>query len=183
VLDVVIAILEPEVPAAIVKAPESELIVGIDDAKVIVPTPLVTVIPEPAVIVLNAKPDSFPINNWPLVGVADKPVPPFNIGLMPVVSAEAKLIAPVDRADVPFLSIPFVKVFISFRKDNSVVVIVLLATIEPPLDTITLSLVNAVELLVPPFAIDITGKSLLVIALKVGTPLVPSGEAKTLFVL
>ncbi len=63
VLDEFIAILEPEVPAAIVKAPESELIVGIDDAKVIVPTPLVTVIPEPAVILANAKPESFPINN------------------------------------------------------------------------------------------------------------------------
>jgi hypothetical protein len=180
VLDELTAMLEPEVPTAIVKAPDKELIVGIDDAKVIEPAPFVTVTPEPAVIVAAAKPEPLPINICPFVGVADKPVPPFETGLIPVVSAEAKLIAPVVKEVVSFLSIPLVKPPIPSRKASSAVVTVLLGTIAPALDTITLSLTSAVELLVPPFAIGITGKSFVTILLKTGTPFVPSGAAKTL---
>lgn len=39
-------------------------------------------IPEPCVIVASAKPDPLPISNWPFVGVADRPVPPFATGVM-----------------------------------------------------------------------------------------------------
>jgi hypothetical protein len=183
VLDELIATSEPAVPAAIVKAPDNELIVGIAAANVIVPAPFVTVTPEPAVIVAIAKEVPLPINSCPFAGVADKPVPPFDIGLIPVVSAEAKLIAPVVKEVVSFLSIPLVKLAIPSINANSAVVTVALGIIDPALDTITLSSTKAVELLVPPFAIGTTGKSLFTIVLKVGTPLVPSGEAKILFAL
>ena len=46
------------------------------EAIVILPAPFVTVIFDPAVIVVRVKPVPFPMSIWPLVGVLVKPVPP-----------------------------------------------------------------------------------------------------------
>ena len=53
-------------------------------ATVIAPAALVTVMPLLAVSVLRVYPELLPINNWPLVGIADSPVPPLVTGIMPV---------------------------------------------------------------------------------------------------
>jgi hypothetical protein len=53
-------------------------------ATVIVPDALVTVMPLLAVSVLRVYPVPLPINNWPLVGMVDSPVPPLVTGITPV---------------------------------------------------------------------------------------------------
>lgn len=51
---------------------------------VMLPAPLVTLIPEPAVMVALVKPVPFPIFKAPLAGVVESPVPPLATGSVPV---------------------------------------------------------------------------------------------------
>ena len=67
---------EMPVPARLDNTPEL--------ATVIVPVALVTVMPAPVPSVLRVYPVPLPINNWPLVGMVDSPVPPLMTGVMPV---------------------------------------------------------------------------------------------------
>ena len=50
----------------------------------IVPEPLVTVMPVPAVSLPRVYPDPLPINSWPLPGSVPKPVPPLTTAVIPV---------------------------------------------------------------------------------------------------
>lgn len=67
------------VPATLVTVPVPPVA-----AIVIEPAPLVTLMPEPAVIAAAVYPVPLPIRSWPFVGVDVIPVPPLPIGSVPV---------------------------------------------------------------------------------------------------
>ncbi len=128
--------------------------------------------PLPAVSVAKLNPEPLPINSWPFVGVADKPVPPLATASVPAVkSAASRLVSalplPAKLAAVTApLNVPVVLVIPPLAANAPVRVVAPVTAKVPP--TVALLLKLAVVPVKAPFNVMLPKVGVLVVAMLCG---------------